>query len=234
MASYLRNLKGLNHDIFVNFVDKTVTDEIVARVKAEFPAATVVVSPNIGRDAGGILRLCEQAEINEYGSVLVIHGKRSVAIKAAYGDLWRRTLIDPLVGTPTIARLNLALMAADQSVGLIGSAACASTFVGENAQNIAALADRIGIAPEDRHAPFVAGSMFLIRAGHMARMRTALQGLDFLHSDNPVSANSVDGHLEHAVERVYGSLVKAARQRIVWRDTRVTNVNLVGPGEVEP
>ncbi len=234
IAAYLKNLHETNHEIFINFVETTVTDELLAQAAADFPAATQLVSPNRGRDAGGLFRLVTKVDLSRYASVLVIHGKRSIHIKPEYGDLWRRTLIEPLIGSPTIARLNAALIATDSTVGMIGSAACHSTFVGANASSIAMLGQRLGIAPEDLQAPFVAGSMFFIRPTFMARMLEALRGLDFLDPHRPDSVSSIDGDLEHAVERVYGALVKSAKQRIVWRDTRVTKVDLGPIGTAKP
>ena len=205
-----------------------MTDAVLAQAAADFPAAKQVVSPNRGRDAGGLFRLLTQGRPEPIYQCARDTRQAQCSIKPEYGDLWRRTLIEPLIGSPTIARINAALIATDPTVGMIGSAACHSTFVGANASNIAILGQRLGIAPEDRQAPFVAGSMFFIRPTFMARMLEALRGLDFLDPHRPDSVSLIDGDLEHAVERVYGALVKSAKQRIVWRDTRVTKVEL-GP-----
>jgi lipopolysaccharide biosynthesis protein len=226
LAADLRNLQGLEHDVFLNFVETTVTDELLAQARADFPAARISVSPNRGRDAGGILRLARQMDAARYGSVLVLHGKRSAALPEEQGEQWRRTLIDPLIGSPAIAELNVALMASDPTVGLIASAACRSTFIGENRRTLIRLARLAGIPRSCVHAPFVAGTMFFIKPELMARLSAALQGLDFAPPDSAAASGVKDGLLEHAVERIYGAAVAARGERIAWRDTRVTRVDL--------
>ena len=157
-------------------------------------------------------------------AILVLHGKRSVTLADADGVHWRRTLIEPLVAARD--RSNLDLMLSDTTVGLIGAAACRSTFLGANAATLALLTERLDITEASRSAPFVAGSMFIIRPSLMGELRKALNGLEFLTSDPTAGRGEIDGRLEHAVERAYGAIVFGRNLRIVWRDVRVTEVEL--------
>ncbi len=226
LAADLRRLRDIPHDLFVNFVDATVTDLVLARARNEFPHATIQVSPNRGRDAGGIFGLMAQVDPDRYAAVLVLHGKQSVSLPAGHGDQWRRTLLEPLLGSAIVARLNLELMAADPGVGLIAAASCHSTFRGNNATLLDLLAARLDIPPVEGQPPFVAGSMFMIRPQLMAELHRALHDLPFLGPDHAAAHGAIDGLLEHAVERMYGALAAARGLRIVWRDVRSSEVPL--------
>lgn len=226
IGALLRNLALIDHQIMINFVESSVTDEVRARVAAEFPDATVLVSPNEGRDVGGILRLAARADLDRFDAVMVLHGKRSATLPPEWGTAWRQVLMQPLIGTATIARLNAALMASDPGCGMIASASCSSTFMGDNRPAVDMLADRLAIPPECRTAPFVAGSMFLLRPELMREMVTCARDLPFASADTTDAASVIDGQLEHGLERIYGALVAARGRRIVWRDTRVSEVDL--------
>ena len=226
IAALLRNLSGLDHQILVNFVELTVSEEVLARAAAEFPDARVLVSPNEGRDVGGILRLAALAELDRFDAVMVLHGKRSATLPPEWGTAWRQVLMQPLIGSSTIARLNAALMAADPDCGMIASASCSSTFMGDNGPAVDMLAEKLGIPPEHRTAPFVAGSMFLIRPELMREMIDGARDLRFASADTAGAASVIDGQLEHALERIYGALTVARGRRVVWRDTRVSEVDL--------
>lgn len=226
LAADIRKLGDIPHDVFVNFVETTVTDEAIARVRAEFPAAQIRVSPNRGRDAGGVFSLLASIHVQNYDVALVLHGKRSINLPEGDGSRWRRTLIDPLVGSATIARLNIELMVEDPAIGMIASASCCSTFAGNNAVLVNLLANRLGLTPSDDHPPYVAGAMFMVRPALLSELQRALHNLPFLPYENAAAHGTIDGQLEHAVERMYGALLAARGMRIVWRDTRVTEVSL--------
>jgi hypothetical protein len=226
IGGLLRNLSGLDHQIMVNFVESTVTEQVLARAAAEFPDATVLVSPNEGRDVGGILRLAARADLDRFDAVMMLHGKRSATLPPEWGTTWRQVLMQPLIGSATIARLNAARMAADRGCGMIASASCSSTFMGDNRPTVDMLAEKMGIPPEHRTAPFVAGSMFLARPELVREMVDCAQDLRFASADTAGAASVIDGQLEHAVERIYGALTAARGHRIVWRDTRVSEVDL--------
>lgn len=234
LAAYLRNLGDLPCDIYVNFVAATVDDGAVARVHADFPTAHVLTSPNRGRDAGGIFSLLALVDMAQYDVVLVLHGKRSVNLPEGHGDLWRRTLIDPLVGSPAVARLNVELMASDPSVGLIASASCCSTFAGNNAAMLGLLSARLGLPAAVGQPPYVAGAMFMVRPALIGELQRALRDLPFLDYEHAAARGAIDGQLEHAVERMYGTLTVARGLRIVWRDTRATEIPLGLPTALPP
>ena len=226
LAAHLHNLGDFPHDIYVNFVATTVDDGAVARVRADFPTARVLTSPNRGRDAGGIFSLLALVDTARYDVVLVLHGKRSVNLPEGHGDLWRRTLIDPLIGSPAIARLNVELMASDPTAGLIASASCCSTFAGNNGVMLKLLSERLGLPPVVDQPPYIAGAMFMIRPALIGELQRALRNLPFLDYEHAAARDAIDGQLEHAVERMYGTLAAARGLRIVWRDTRATEIPL--------
>lgn len=233
LAADIYRLGHTSHDVFVNFVETTVTEEALARVRTDFPAAQIVVSPNRGRDAGGLFSLLATFDVQKYDVALVLHGKRSVNLPEGEGSQWRRALIDPLLGSTTIARLNLELMTSDPSIGMIAAASCCSDHAGNNAVLVDLLASRLGLPPGVEQAPYVAGAMFMIRPSILSELQRALHNLPFLSYDSPAARGSIDGQLEHAVERMYGALVAARGMRIAWRDTRVSEVPL-GVNRAQP
>ena len=67
LAADLRMLDGIAHDVFVNLVEETATDDVKARIRAAIPTARVLVSPNRGRDAGGIISLMALVDVAKIG-----------------------------------------------------------------------------------------------------------------------------------------------------------------------
>ncbi|MFO1036865.1 MAG: class I SAM-dependent methyltransferase [Geminicoccaceae bacterium] len=220
LAQYLRSLEGLEREIHLNFVESTVTDAALERARADFPEATIKVSPNVGRDVGGTLSLLRDVDLARFSAALVLHTKRSLKLSENDGRNWRRALIDPLLGSGEIARQNLALMAGDPGVGMIASASCCSEFGGLAAGRHAALLADLGIADSYASSPFVAGTMFFITPSVLGELAAALGRHQFRNSDTLTFEELGDGELEHAAERLYGALVAARGKRIVWRDVR--------------
>lgn len=126
LLAYLNNVPE-PFDLYVNLVDSMAEGVglLAQRIGWEVPWAKVFISPNRGRDVGGLFRLlAEVPEGRQYAAWAFIHGKRSVhATPGARmdGNAWRKSLLDAVLGTPEQAAKCIAEVLRP-GVGIAGTA----------------------------------------------------------------------------------------------------------------
>jgi GT2 family glycosyltransferase len=208
LLEYVENI-GLDHDVFVNLVDDTWTLDHHRYTIERIPDATVVISSDVGRDIGGFLRLLMHVDFLAYDLFLFVHSKRSPHLPAGAGDIWRRNLLDPIVGTPDKARRCIEVMRANPGIGITAAArqrATKNRF--GNSEKYTELLDRASISPAARDCEFVAGTMFLMRVEVVRRLYNLLRQIPFEDGSGRDIAFHAEGQYAHAVERLIGNLVK--------------------------
>jgi len=87
--------------------------------------------------------------IDDYSAFVLLHTKKSRHFSEKYSENWRNSLVDPLLGTRERIASNLALMASDKSIGIIGAAAWRHKGVDQNAMHYRYLLQKAGIDPAD-------------------------------------------------------------------------------------
>lgn len=165
LLTAIRNLQhaAVPFDLFVNLV-RGRFDEAVASslIKLSFPNATIVVNENRGMDIGGFLSLLPLVLNGSYDYILKLHTKSL--------DYWRRQLVAPICGTPSLVKNALRLFKTNPAVGLI---AAVSTIYYErvnrppNAHYLKLLAPQFGLTYSD--FKFVGGTMFWVRRSLIER-----------------------------------------------------------------
>jgi hypothetical protein len=230
LSLYLGSLAGIRFDLKINIPEPAYTVGLEQAIRRRFPDAAVMVSPNRGRDIGGFFRLLEDAAFDAFDVFILLHTKKSPHRPSPRADAWRRALLNALLGTPDIARENLALLAAEPRIGCLAAARCRDTKLGGNAANYRHLMDRLGVRPADRACEFVRGTMFMARTSVIRRLFERLHDLPFEPGDDRPLAFHMDGQLAHAVERVIGGIVRAEGLRMAWRPapTRLLPAELPG------
>lgn len=217
LFGYIRNLPAGRYDLFVNLVDDTFDAALLERIRDSFPEARVYVSENVGRDIGGHFQLLRNLRVEDYRLFCLLHTKKSPHMAEGEVQRWRRKLLGPLMGTPECAAENLQAMLDDDSIGLLGSAQCRYCGMTANREKYDLLLERLQVT-EDTEAPeFLSGTMMLVRQDVLRRVFDAAGGLAFEHSVDYAGEGDPDGAWAHAVERVFGAVVRDMNYRFEWR-----------------
>ena len=216
LADYLRNLPADRYDLYVNLVDDTFDPELLARIRATFPAARVYVSENVGRDLGGHFHLLRNVRMEDYRIFCLVHTKKSPHMSPGEVQRWRRKLLGPLMGSRETAAQNIATLVDDETIGLLGSAACRYTEMNDNREKYDLLLERLNVADVSAEPEFVSGTMMFLRSQVLARVFEAAADLT-LDREGRLGEGAADGAWEHAVERVFGAVARDMNCRLEWR-----------------
>ncbi|MEG8099003.1 rhamnan synthesis F family protein [Candidatus Liberibacter brunswickensis] len=209
-------LSGLNFyfDLHVTLVADSAS--IKSEILKKFPNARVYIMENYGRDVLPFLTLLEKEELSCYDYVCKIHGKKSKRKGHTWweGDLWRRWLFYDLLGAPGVALKIINTFDANPKLGMIGSRAYRypnrycnhKSSLGQNSKMISSISDRMGVDFQDKNLDFFAGTMFWARTKALYPLKDIKISRDF----NVKVHKSLDGEIEHAIERCFTlSVIKA-------------------------
>lgn len=218
LRGYLSNLKDHSFDLYVNFADSIWTPEMTLRVKQDFPAARILISPNHGRDLAGVVNLSRHADLEQYDAVFLLHTKRSPHVSASISATWREHLLTAILGSPEKVNFNLGVFHENPYIGIIGTAYWCHQIVGaENQANYDFLMDRFQISEAHRSCLYVSGTMMMIRPQILQKLAEGLDGVE-LESGSPQTVSlHIDGQMAHAVERLIGNLCREMGYRIYWQ-----------------
>ncbi len=217
LADYLANLPADAYHLYVNLVDTTFSQELLGRVRAAFPDARVYVSRNVGRDIGGHFQVLNNVRLEDYRLFCLVHTKKSPHMSKGEVQLWRRKLLEPLLGTPERARDNIQAMLDDDGIGIIGAERCRYTELNDNAENYYALLDRLDIPKAKRDVEFLSGTMMMLRREVLERIYEASKELPVEAGDALALEEHRDGQWAHSIERVFGNVARSMDYRIEWR-----------------
>jgi hypothetical protein len=193
-------------------------DALIETVRAEFPAATIRIVENRGRDVRPFLLLLEEGALDAYDCVCKIHGKKSLhgLKRNPYGEIWRRRLLFDLLCADGAMEAAVGRFERDPALGLLGAEAfrvagpdIADFYWRKNRELVALLLGKLGQDRARVEPDFFAGTMFWVRPEALAPLR----GLR-LSGDFEADQGKTDGALEHAVERVLSIAVKCAGYKI--------------------
>jgi hypothetical protein len=216
LSGYIRNLDGVARDVFVNVADSMWSEELHALIRSDVPDAQITISENKGRDIGGHLQSLKGIAIDTYSAFFLLHTKKSRHFSQAYSENWRKSLLQPLLGTPDKVVDNLALMRTDPKVGIIGAAAWRHSGVDKNAEKYAYLLRRFGIKPSEADCDYVSGTMMIVRPDILRRIFDVLSEEEFESADGKSDDWLRDGQLEHAAERLFANVCRSLGYRIHW------------------
>ena len=217
LAGYLGNLPADRFDLYINLVDDTFDPALLARIREQFPAARIYISENVGRDIGGHFHVLRNLRISDYALFCLVHTKKSPHMAEGEVQRWRRKLLEPLLGTRACAAENLRAMLDDEGIGLLGSARCRYTEMNANEEKYGQLLERMGIADDGQAPEFVSGTMMFLRSEVLQRVFEAAADLTLDRDRERPEESAGDGAWEHAVERVFGVVVRDMNGRLEWR-----------------
>jgi len=169
-------------------------------------AAELAVHDNQGRDVLPFLRVADRLYSEGTEIVLKLHTKRS--LHRPDGEHWLSELRQALLPAEGAARLWEAFDA-HPSLGLVAPAGHLlplSHYLGGNAEAMDFLQARIGIPLRMDDASFASGTMFWLR---LEALRPLLDA-HLAPSEFDIEDGQIDGTLAHALERAFGSVVRAS------------------------
>ena len=217
LSRYIENLPVGGYDLYVNLVEDTLDTGLLRGVRDAFPDARVYVSENVGRDIGGYFRLLDNLRIEDYPLFCLLHTKKSPHMAEGEVQRWRRRLLEPVLGTRECAADNIRTMLEDETVGIVGSSHCRYTEMDANREKYDTLLEALHISESSDEVEFLSGTMMLLRGDVLRRVFDAARGVAFERSDEVTVEGDPDGAWAHAVERVFGAVVRDSGYRIEWR-----------------
>lgn len=191
-------------------VPETWAEADLARVRAAFPKALILVVENRGRDIRPFVEALRTAGSLGYSVFCKLHTKRSP--HRGDGDQWRAELVDGLVGADA-SDLALKAFAEDPKLGLLAASGSRmqlgeADVMANNGDHVQRLAALIGAKPRPE-TPFAAGSMFWGRTEAFAPLiDLSDDAIDF-----ETESGRVDGTTAHAIERLTAAIVVRAGYR---------------------
>ena len=216
MVAYIRNIPESLYRLHVNVVETNCTRQLLSGIHSDFPTADVMVGRNVGRDIGGHCQLLQRIDLSSFKFFLLMHTKKSPHLGEGGASLWRRRLLMPLIGSAQTVVDNLALFD-DWNVGQIGGRRCRDTNLDNNEDKHQQLLTDIGIDGSGKPAEFVSGTMMFLRREVMQRVFEAIKDTPFESVDDKPLAFHLDSQWAHAVERLFGDVVRDMGYRTEWR-----------------
>lgn len=217
IRAYLRNMRLARTRLFVNLVTSSFDAEVFQQIRGEFPDAHILVSPNEGRDIGGLFRLFAEADFGQFSAVAICHSKKSPHLAAGLGQTWMRDLMDAYADTPETFAENLRTIQQDPHVGLIASAKWRRIGVGEANDRHYKLISSLLPALKGQIPEYPSGTMFLAKPAIVEGVYSALKHLEFENGDGVELKFHIDGQIAHSVERAFGHMARSLALDILWR-----------------
>lgn len=217
LCEYIQNIES-EFDLYINIVATIWQPDMHQVIRADFPNANILISPNRGRDLGGHLSLMAHLDFAQYNLFCLIHTKKSPHIDPRVSNIWRRDLLNALLGSKAKASHNLTLMNHYPHIGLIGSRYWRSTAIGDNLRNYQYLLEMFGIKETFRNCEYLSGTMMLIRSSIMEQIYEKLHNLELESGDEQELGFHIDGQVAHAIERIIGNLVRDRGLAFFWQE----------------
>ena len=202
-------------DLYVNIVQGDDADGLRSRVLARHPSARISVSANRGYDIGGLFASLKQIDLDRYDLICKVHTKRAAHLM--YGEQWRRSMLQSLLGSPAMVQRIWDRFSGDQSLGMVGDARYrfGAELLCHNGPHYRRFCKALGIEPDIDNLNFFGGTMFWCRPAIMARLRDlGLEVEDFERPPAKDENNLRDGQMAHAIERLLGRICTAEGFRL--------------------
>lgn len=215
---YLHNI-GHPFDLFVTVTNNPAL--VQEKLNRHFDNVKVLEVENRGKDLGGFLYVLHEFSLERYDLVLKIHTKKSLnqesymkSIKHIFGNdiktgtIWRQKLLDPILGNKKNVDRIINHFRKHKDVAIIGSKKfiCHAPDINEALYN--EVCNRLNIANK---IYFIAGSMFWIRGEMLSNIKES----GYTIKDFKLNCNSIEGDLEHCLERIFGALAESRNMKIL-------------------
>ena len=204
LFTYLKNIP-FDFDLLIT-TSRKKRKKIFKLFARNFPKLRITVKAVLNRGTDIAPFICTFGnEYSKYDLVCKIHSKKSIhyGVDYAFGDEWRRYLLDNLMGSYAIVAKILLSFRKDEKIGMIFPETFAPirswVNCGVNWTKAKCLADKLNIKIDQQVIPvYPAGSMFWFRPKALQPLFEL--GLSF--EDFEKYNKQFDGTLSHAIERL--------------------------------
>ena len=216
ILQYLKNLEGLDYDLFVTMV--TENKEVEEKIKSFNKDADIKVVENRGYDIGPFIDFLHKINLDNYKYILKLHTKGTKSNNYTWlnnrrmdNALWGRILWDSMLSSSSRIRDNIKELDKNDKAGMIGSAYCHTNELKDYQKLLPQINEnlvKMGFS-EIEKLSFIAGSMFLCRA-NLLQPLTIFKLDDFAPTDGKIK----EGTLAHIVERLFGAVFETQGYQI--------------------
>lgn len=198
-------------DLFVTITWRgPATDDLIARMRSQYPTAFVLPLPNHGRDILPFLHLVNAGAFDGYAAVCKLHSKKSP--HRIDGAAWRHHLVDAVLPSTGAAQVLARFLADRGAAMLVADGQCldADSWWGSNRAMTRDVLRRVECQGVMTGMRFAAGSIWWAKPVVIGMLRALRLTPDMFEPEQ----GQVDGTLAHALERATGALVQAAGMRV--------------------
>ena len=210
IKGYLEQL-SIPYDLFITIPEGRNEEEIL-QLFHDQPHAYIFSTENRGRDVLPFLQVMKIIGTDSYKYICKIHSKKTG--ESALGNVWRQLLYYDLIGSNDIVQKTLQTFEKNKNVGVItgkNTILDSERYTYGNDAKITQLAQEAQLI-YDRHYYFAAGTMFWTRSELLVPI------VDLFLSEKlyfEEESGQKDDTLAHAIERFFGIIVQAKKQKII-------------------
>lgn len=210
------DLSNTNTDIFLAINKDTDPDKIRHLLyKYNINVKNIIFTDNIGADILPFLEQINTINYDSYDIILKLHTK--ISMWGPKNNInWRSLLLHSLIGSDEIFKKNIKLLLDKPKIGMMTTKGLIlKNTEGNNSNKIHKLLNLLGINYSIyKHGKFSAGSMFFIKPSILHILDSSkINSIKTLIIENKEfkrvkDINFMDGTYSHAMERIFGYLVK--------------------------
>jgi len=204
--SYIQNFDD-DIDIYIN-INAKATDVEIDKILSMTPQANIFIFENRGRDILPFIKILRFIEPLGYQYIYKIHSKKSPHRND--GKEWRQHLIMSLMSSKDRIK-QVENFLDDESTGLViakGNKLFYKDWIGSNKKLIQDLCKKLNIE-YDEDFYFPSGSIFCFKPSIYNQLFAVVKDEDFA-----AESGQVDGTLAHAIERMFGLILKNKKMQI--------------------
>ncbi|MEI9907357.1 MAG: rhamnan synthesis F family protein [Actinomycetota bacterium] len=193
------------YDLFITTSSDQIERMCRETFKEENQKVTIRKTPNRGRNFGPLFAEFSE-EMSKYEIVIHVHSKKSPHMQPDDSKEWSRALWNHLLSDPTIVRRALIEILNDKEIGLYYPLTTNRSHKFFHWSKNELIAKEWAKNQNIRHSSgtiaFPFGGMFWFRPTALAPLLKS----NFTHSDFPEEAGQMDETLQHAIERLVGTV----------------------------
>src|SRR5574344_2038981 len=209
MLSQLKNLENYDWDLIVTISEDN--EKIKQEILKFKPNAKILLTENEGYDVYPFIKVLECVDLAKYDYIIKIHTKNKrtgVIRQLAYtGNDWRNALISAVLGSKQKVKENIEIFENNPNIGMIGYDKLVVDIDEEAPRNFLKTNEVLKkLNINERTGEFVAGTMFMVRASLMQKIKDLHFSLEDF-KPNSINKTKDTGSLAHALETILGVIV---------------------------
>lgn len=193
-----------NFDLYVTLIDEH--EDITDSIRRDFPNAVIFRLQNRGTDVGPFLYVLNYIfkKNLDYNLIYKLHTKKSILHgTGTKGDLWRRYLVDCMIGTNERYDIINTTMEKEVNIGMCGSYDFLTKQM--DIKWFIDLLIELGVG-NNHDKLFIAGTMFIVRFDIYKKFFSNIDLMQIYNNEMPYGY-SENWSIMHKFERIFGFIV---------------------------